>query len=68
MNRITSHFEPKPRSELDRVVEPLADYICATERLGAALKTALSILLQAIEETNRIAQRHFHAVANGGLS
>jgi hypothetical protein len=68
MNRITNHFDPEPRSDLDRVIEPLADYICATERPGAALKSALSILLQAVEETNRVAKLHFRAVANGGLS
>jgi len=67
MNRISNHFEAKQRNELEQVVEPLANYICATERPGAALQTVLSVLLRSVEETNRLAKNHFRAVVNGGL-
>jgi hypothetical protein len=67
MNRITNHFETKQRSELDQVVEPLANYICATERPNAALRSVLTALLRSVEETNRLAKNHFRIVANGGL-
>ena len=38
---------------LDRVIEPLASYICATERPQAALASAVAALFSAVEETNR---------------
>jgi hypothetical protein len=68
MNRITNQWETTNRRELDRVVEPLANYICATEQPGVALRSVLSALLQSVEETNRIAKSHFGVFANGGLS
>jgi len=68
MNRISNHFETKQRSELDRVVEPLADYICATERPAAVLRSVFSALLRSVEETNRLAKSHFQICVNGGLS
>ena len=67
MNRISNHFETSRQSELEQVVEPLANYICATEQPGAALRTVLSALLRSVEETNRLAKNHFRVVMNGGL-
>jgi len=67
MNRISTHMEKNQRSELDRVVEPLAEYICATERPSAVLRSVFSALMKSVEETNRIANNHFR-VLNGGLS
>lgn len=68
MNRVKTHLDATDQRELDRVVEPLANYICATERPGVALRSVVSALLQSIEETNRIAKSHFRVFANGGLS
>jgi hypothetical protein len=46
-------------SELEQVVEPLANYICATERPQAALNSALAVLLREIAATNQAAIAHF---------
>ena len=46
-------------SELKRVLEPLANYICATEQPKAALTSALAALVQEVEATNRAAIGHF---------
>ena len=45
----------------------MANYICATEQPGAALRTVLSALLRSVEETNRLAKNHFCVVVNGGF-
>ncbi len=45
--------------ELEQVVEPLASYICATERPQAALNSALEVLLREIAATNQAAIAHF---------
>ena len=41
---------------LERVMEPLVSYICATERPKAALASAVAALFSAVEETNREAR------------
>jgi hypothetical protein len=46
-------------SELERVVEPLASYICATEQPKTALNSALAVLFREVEATNRAAITHF---------
>lgn len=46
-------------SELEQVVEPLASYICATERPKTALLSALAALVREVEATNRAANGHF---------
>jgi hypothetical protein len=46
-------------SELEQVIEPLASYICATDRPRATLMSALAALYSAVEETNRAANNHF---------
>ena len=68
MNRFALRVEPKGRNDLDRVVEPLASYICATERPRAALRSVVDALLRSVEETHRTAKRHVRAVVNGGAS
>jgi hypothetical protein len=68
MDRFAAQPESAGRHELDRVVEPLASYICATERPGAALRSVVSALLRSIEETNRMARNHFHAAVNAGAT
>jgi hypothetical protein len=46
-------------SELERVVEPLASFICATEQPMSALNSALAVLFREVEATNRAAIAHF---------
>jgi hypothetical protein len=46
------------RSELERVIEPLASYICAAEQPRAALMSALAVLLAEVKQTNRAALAH----------
>ena len=55
-------------SDLVRVVEPLASFICATERPRAALLSALAILFTEVEQTNRAAITHFAAVSENRWS
>ena len=53
---------------LERVVEPLANFICATERPKAALASALAILFSEVEQTNRAASAHFAAISENHWS
>jgi len=46
-------------SDLERVIEPLASYICAAEQPRAALMSALAVLLAEVKQTNRAALAHF---------
>jgi hypothetical protein len=45
--------------DLERVIEPLASYICATEQPKTALMSALAVLFREVEATNRAAATHF---------
>jgi len=54
MNAACPHLQ-EPQSDLERVIEPLASYICATEQPKAALRLALSVLLREVNRTNRLA-------------
>jgi hypothetical protein len=68
MNRVAPRNEPQRLTDVDRVVEPLASYICATERPKAALKTVVAALLRSVEETNWAAKNHFLHVVKGAAS
>lgn len=46
---------------MDRVIEPLASFICATEHPEMVLKLALAALYSQIEQTNRTANEHVAA-------
>jgi hypothetical protein len=46
-------------TELERVVEPLANFICATEQPKTALNLALAVLFREVKATNRAAIAHF---------
>ena len=48
--------------ELERVLEPLASYICANDRPRAALKVAVAALFQQVEQTNRAASARVAAL------
>ncbi|MGQ0635661.1 MAG: hypothetical protein ACT4QC_13685 [Planctomycetaceae bacterium] len=58
MNRISCEFDASTRIDLERVVEPLASYICAADRPRAALVSALQVLFSEVEATNRAAVAH----------
>jgi hypothetical protein len=44
-----------------QLVEPLANYICATDEPKRALMSALAALVHEVESTNEVALTHFHA-------
>lgn len=49
-------------SDLERFIEPLANYICATDRPKEALLSVLAVLRDEVKATNHAASAHF-----GGL-
>jgi hypothetical protein len=61
MNNVNFLRERMSGSELARVIEPLASYICATDRPQTALKSALALLFREVEATNRTARTHFRS-------
>ena len=61
MNAINLDFDLPVASDLERVIEPLASYICAADQPRATLVSALAVLLSEIEQTNRMALEHFSA-------
>jgi hypothetical protein len=50
-------------NDLQRVVEPLASYICAAEQPKSVLMAALRVLLREVKATNNAAITHFRAVS-----
>ena len=56
-------LRPSTDGNLERVVEPLASFICATECPRTALASALAILMSEVEQTNRAARIHFAAIS-----
>jgi hypothetical protein len=58
MNRVKREWEPATQSDLERVIEPLASYICATEEPRAALMTALAVLFNEVDRTFKTASTH----------
>lgn len=55
MKRLNPTPNPELSRELQQVVEPLASYICATERPRRSLRLALAALSLEIDKTNRLA-------------
>jgi hypothetical protein len=43
-----------------QLVEPLANFICATDEPRRALMSALAALVHEVESTNEVALTHFH--------
>ncbi len=43
-----------------QLVEPLANFICATDEPKRALMSALAALVHEVESTNEVALTHFH--------
>jgi hypothetical protein len=55
MNRVNRKPERATASDLERVIEPLASYICATDQPRAALMAALAVLFSEANQTYRAA-------------
>jgi hypothetical protein len=55
---IRVNHEPRraTASELERVIEPLASYICATDQPKAALNLAFTVLFNEVTQLNRAAK------------
>ncbi len=68
MIKINRTTQWAPESNLERMVEPLASFICATERPRAALMSALAMLFNEVEQTNRAAQSHYATVSENQWS
>jgi hypothetical protein len=62
MNNIHGKSIQANQLDLERVIEPLASYICATDRPKAALKLALAVLLSQVEQTNQAANTRVAAL------
>ena len=45
-------------TDLRRVIEPLASYICASDRPRAALSLAFAALAEEVTQLNLVAERH----------
>jgi hypothetical protein len=61
MNSLQRTLDQSGRSDLRQMVEPLANYICATDQPRRALLSALAALMSEVEATNRAAISHFHS-------
>ena len=57
----TNRLKTRPAaSDIRQMVEPLANYICATDEPKRALMNALAALVHEVESTNEVALTHFH--------
>jgi hypothetical protein len=63
MNATLSATQRPLGNELKRVVEPLASYICATDKPNSALWSALALLFREVEATNGAAATHVRSLA-----
>ena len=57
----TNRLKTRPAaSDIRQLVEPLANFICATDEPKRALMKALAALVHEVESTNQVALTHFH--------
>jgi hypothetical protein len=63
MNATLSAAQRPISNELKRVIEPLASYICATDKPNSALWSALALLFREVEATNGVAATHVRSLA-----
>jgi hypothetical protein len=61
MNNTNIKTDRLPSSDLRRMVQPLANFICATDQPRKVLASALAALFNEVEATNRAAISHFHS-------
>jgi hypothetical protein len=64
MNRFNLDLDVPGKRDLERVIEPLASYICAADQPRAALASALAVLFSEVEQTNREALDLVSAFSN----
>ena len=63
MKKLNLKLDLPSESDLARVIEPLASYICAADRPKAALESVLAALVREVRQTNRAAIAHVTAFA-----
>lgn len=63
MNQANRIRQQLMATELERVIEPLANYICATEQPKSVLKSALAALYREVETTQRMAVTHCRTIS-----
>jgi hypothetical protein len=68
MNRLNREPEQGTERDLERVIEPLASYICATDQPRAALLTALAVLFSEVDRTCRAANAQIATFAGNSWS
>jgi hypothetical protein len=68
MNRANRAREYATGNDLERVIEPLASYICATDQPRAALMTALAVLFNEVDQTFKTASDHIATFSGSPLS
>jgi hypothetical protein len=59
MNRTHPTLQCATVTDLERVIEPLANYISAADRPREVLLSALSVLFDEVEGTHRATLMHF---------
>jgi hypothetical protein len=58
----TNRLKNRPAvADFRQLVEPLANFICATDEPKRALMSALAALVHEVESTNEVVLTHFHA-------
>jgi hypothetical protein len=62
MKAIIYTFDRPSASDLQQVIEPLANYICAADKPRTALMSALAFLVREVEATNNVARTHFRGL------
>ena len=61
MNNLNARLSRGGGSDLERIIEPLANYICAANQPKQALLSVLAILRHEVETTNRAAMSYFRS-------
>jgi hypothetical protein len=56
MNRANRELKKVSGNDLERVIEPLASYICAADRPRATLMAALAVLFSEVDQTFKTAR------------
>jgi len=58
MNTINTQSTSLCDRGLDRIIEPLASYICAADQPKTVLNRVVAALFNEVQQTNRIARAH----------
>ncbi len=68
MNRAPCETRQRTGSDLERIIHPLASYICAADRPRAVLQSAVAVLLREVQHVNDTARRHVSAYSRNHQS